>query len=220
MEKRSIILGDYNTAVRGWTLTGWQLSAAQRKAILVDKPGGNGHWDLSTVLTDGEPVYEARTLTATLERSDADRLYREAEIDAMINWLDGWTVQITLPDRPFHYLTGVVHVERLYNDMAHASVAVTATCEPWRYNSAETVVILNATSTSKTADIVNQGRLSVVPVIEVTGSGSVWLAVGALSWTLTAGSYKLPDIRLTPGTHQMTYSGSGTVKISFREAVL
>lgn len=220
MEKRGIILGDYNTAVRGWTLTGWQLSAAQRKAILVDKPGGHGHWDLSAVLTDGEPVYEARTLTATLECSEGDRLSREAEIDTMINWLDGWTVKIILPDRPLQYLTGVVHVERIYNDMAHASVAVTATCEPWRYNSAETVISLTSTTTAKTADIVNPGRLSVVPLVEITASSSIRLAFGASSWSLSAGSYRLPDLRLIQGTHQLTYSGAGTVKITFREAVL
>ena len=220
MVKRGIILGSYDTAVHGWTLTGWQLSAAQRKAILVDKPGGHGHWDLSAVLTDGEPVYEARTLTATLECSEGDRLSREAEIDTMINWLDGWTVQIILPDRPLQYLTGVVHVERLYNDPAHASVAVTATCEPWRYNAAETVINLVATTEAQTADIVNPGRLSVVPLLEITSDSSVLLAFGASSWALSSGSYKLPDLRLTQGTHRLTYSGAGTVKITFREAVL
>jgi hypothetical protein len=220
MEKRGISLGTYNTAAHGWTLTSWQLSAAQRKAILVDKPGGHGHWDLSVVLTDGEPVYEARTLTATLERSDGDRLSREAEIDTMINWLDGWTVPIILPDRPLQYLTGVVHVERLYNDMAHASVAVTATCEPWRYKSTETVINLIATTTAQTAEIVNPGRLSVVPLVEITGA-QVTLVFGTSSWTLDVGSYKLPDLRLTQGTHKLTYSGrSGVVKITFREAVL
>ena len=220
MEKRSIILGSYDTAVRGWTLTGWQLSAAQRKAILVDKPGGHGHWDLSAVLTDGEPVYEARTLTATLECSEGDRLSREAEIDTMINWLDGWTVPIILPDRPLQYLTGVVHVERLYNDMAHASVTVTATCEPWRYNSAETVINLAVTTAAQTAEIVNPGRLSVVPLVEITTNSSVLLGFGASSWALSTGSYKLPDLRLTQGTHKLTYSGSGAVTLTFREAVL
>ena len=220
MEKRRITLGTYDTAARGWTLTGWQLSAAQRKAILVDKPGGHGHWDLSAVLTDGEPVYEARTLTATLECSEGDRLSREAEIDIMINWLDGWTMSIILPDRPLQYLTGVVHVERLYNDMAHASVAVTATCEPWRYNSTETVVNLVANTVAQKADLVNPGRMTVVPLLEVTAEPTVNLTFGTSSWALSTGSYKLPDLRLTQGAHQLSYQGSGTVKITFREAVL
>ena len=185
----------------------------------MDKPGGHGHWDLSTVLTDGEPVYEARTLTATLECSEGDRLSREAAIDTMINWLDGWTVQIILPDRPLQYVSGVVHVERVYNDMAHASVAVTAVCDPWRYNIDETVVNLTAATQAQNADIVNPGRLSVVPVVEIA-AGTVNLAFGTSSWALSAGSYKLPDLRLTNGTHKLTYSGTGTVRITFREGVL
>lgn len=220
MEKRGIILGGYNTAVRGWTLTALNLSAAKRKEVLVDKPGGHGHWDLSTVLTDGEPVYEARTLTATLESSDGNRLSREEEIDAMVNELDGLSARIVLPDRPLQYLSGVVHVERLYNDPAHASVAVEAICDPWRYNEAETVIRLTATATVQTADIVNHGRMTVVPKLEIAGSGTVQLAFGTSSWALTAGSYKLPGLRLTKGANRVTYSGAGTVKITFREAVL
>ena len=219
MEKRGIILGGYNTAVQGWTLTSWNLSPAQRKENLVDKPGGHGFWDLSTVLTDGEPVYEARTLTATLECSEGNRLSREAMIDTMINWLDGWTVQITLPDKPLQYITGAVHVERVYNDPAHASVAITATCDPWRYNAAETKVVLAATSEAQTANIVNPGRLSVVPLVEITGS-QVSLVFGSSTWALSPGSYRLPDLRLTQGTHQLTYSGTGTITITFREGVL
>lgn len=219
MEKRGIILGTYDTAVRGWTLTAWNLSPAKRKAVLVDKPGGHGHWDLSAVLTDGEPVYEARTLTATLECSEGNRLSREAEIDTMINWLDGWTMNIILPDKPLQYLTGVVHVERLYNDMAHASVALEVTCDPWRYNATETVINLIPTAAAQTADIVNPGRLSVVPLVEITGA-MVHLAFGTSSWVLNAGRYQLPDFRLTQGTHQLLYSGTGEIKISFREGVL
>lgn len=219
MEKRSITLGSYDTAANGWTLTSWKLSAAKRKEILVDKPGGHGHWDLSTVLSDGEPIYEARTLTATLECSEGDRLTREAAIDTMINWLDGWKMNIVLPDKPMQYLSGVVHVERLYNDMAHASVALEVTCDPWRYNAVETVFNLTATATAQTEDIVNPGRLAVVPLLEITG-GSVSLIFGSNSWVLSPGSYRLPDLRLTHGTHKLTYSGAGTAKITFREAVL
>lgn len=222
MEKRGIILGDYNTAVGytfGWTLTAWQLSAAKRKENLVDKPGGHGHWDLSTVLTDGEPVYEARTLTATLECSEGDRFSRETEISVMINELDGRTMNIVIPDRTGSYLTGVVHVERLYNDLAHASVALTVICDPWLYSMTDRSVSLTASSTEKTTALYNSGRLSVVPLLEISG-GTVSLTFGEESWALAAGSYKLPGFRLTSGENQLTYSGSGKIKITYREAVL
>ena len=90
----------------------------------------------------------------------------------MINKLDGWRLNIVLPDDSLHYLSGRIRVEKLFNTPAHASVRVSATCDPWRYNNAETVVGLIATSTEQTATLINNGRCSVVPTITVTG-GSV-----------------------------------------------
>ena len=126
-----------------------------------------------------------------------------------------------LPDDPFHYITGRLHVAREYNDPAHAAVTVTAVCGPWKYSTEELVVNLTATATEQTARLVNSGRLAVVPTLVVSGSGaSVRLVYGNVSRTLSAGTYQLPDLLLTPGAHALTYTGTGSVKITYREAVL
>ena len=219
MVKRTIVFGGYNTAANGWTLTGWQLSPAEQKTYFVERNGGDGSWDLSTALTDGQPRYYDRTLTVTLEHSVGDRLSREAIIRQMVNQLDGIRTSIELPDDPFHYITGRLHVAREYNDPAHASVTVTAVCSPWKYSNLETTVTLTAATAKKTAQLVNNGRLAVVPTLTVTGS-SVLVELGNLSKAMSAGTYQLPDLLLTPGTHTLTYSGSGTLTIKYREAVL
>lgn len=219
MEKRKIVFGSYNTAAQGWTLTNWSLGDPQYKSNMVDVPGGDGSIDLSAVLTDGEPRYGDRPLTATFESSNGTRLEREAAIDTMRNWLDGWSVNIELPDDPTHYITGRLHVAKLYSDMAHASVQVTATCQPWRYAVDETRVILTAGEDEQTATLINQGRRSVVPLIEIQG-GPVTLKFGTASWALGAGTYALPDITLKQGEAQLVYSGTGTVTLTYREAVL
>lgn len=220
IEKRKIIFGTYDTAEEGlWTLTGWVLSDAEQKTEYWDIPGGSGHLDASTVLTDGEPVYNSRTLTATFECSEGTRLEREDRISRMVNWLDGWRMNIILPDDPLHYITGRVHVARLYNDPAHASVQVTATCDPWRYNVTETAVGLQATAAEQTTALINNGRRSMVPTLTITG-GDVLLAAGAASWALSAGVYTLPDLYLRPGSTPIRYSGTGTLLVTYREAVL
>ena len=175
MKKRGLIIGDYDTVVTGqWLLTSLELSPAQQVTNYVNIPGRRrGPLDMSTALTDGDPVYGSRTLTAMFECSEGTREEREARIQTMINWLDGWRLNIKLPDDTMHYITGRVHVERLYNDLAHASVRVTAVCEPWRYNNDETEVVLIATSTPKTATLPNLGRLAVVPLLAVTGGEAV-----------------------------------------------
>lgn len=221
MNKRRLIIGDYDTAESGWTLSAWNFSAATYKENRVNKPGGDGAWDLSTVLSDGIPRYNNRQLTATLERSDGDREAREFEIREMINSLDGLQWEIYLPDDVDRYVVGRVSVARKFSDLAHAAVTVTATCEPWKYNQYDTIQEIRATATAQTHHIYNGGRRAVVPVLELEGAAaSVLLEYGNASRAFSAGTYQVPDLLLTPGVHEIKVSGSGLLRIIYREAVL
>lgn len=222
MEKRKMIFGSYDTALNGlWTLTEWELTDPEYKQNFKEIPGRDGPLDVSAALTGGEPRYDARTLTAVFESSEGDRLERKSRIDTMVNWLSGWRMNIELPDDPGHYITGRLQVQRLYNDMAHAAVQVTAICDPWRYNKEETVVTLEAAAEAQTATLVNSGRRTVVPLLEITGDGAkVQLVFGTASWALGPGTYQLPALELKQGSAELTYSGTGSVTITYREAVL
>lgn len=220
MTSRTVKFGTYDTAVTGgWTLNELTLSAAEYQDERVTIPGRSGSLDLTVALTNGEPRYNDRTLSVRLESSEGTRLEREAVINTMINWLDGWKMDIVLPDDSTHYLVGRLHVSKEYNDPAHAAVRVTAVCEPWRYNNDETVVNLTASETEQTTTLANQGRRTVVPVL-VIADGDVSLVYGTNSWTLSAGTYQLPDLTLQQGENSLTYSGAGTITITYREAVL
>lgn len=224
MQKRTIVIGTYDTARDGlWVLSAFTLEKAVAHESYTDVPGHSGPLDLSTVLTDGEPYYESRQFEAVFESSEGTRPEREERINRMVNQLDGWRFNIVLPDDPLHYINGRVSVEKLYNDLAHASVRVTATCDPWRYYNSETVVGLIAATTEQTASLINTGRLSVVPRITVEG-GDVRLVYNAdgeeRSWALSPGEYVLSDIYLKTGSVPLRYSGSGRITLRYREAVL
>lgn len=223
-KKRAITFGDYNTADHGWTLTGWKLSAPEQKTSYVEKSGGDGSWDLSTVMTDGIPKYKDRTLTVTLECSKGTRADREEKINHMVNLLDGLEWEIVLPDRPDHFLTGRLHVAVDYSDLAHAAVTVTGLCKPWLYYRRETVVELqHSISYLSTHTLRNTGRLAVVPTLIVESDtegielsfGEQYAYVG-----LVTGTYSWPDLHLTPGDHELRFLGKGKVTIVYREAVL
>lgn len=223
MNKRRIIIGDYDTAERGWTLSAWDFSPAQYKENLVERPAGDGAWDMSTVLSDGIPRYQTRTLTATLERSDGDRDSREFEIKDLINTLDGLRWDIYLPDDVDRYIVGRVSIARQYSDLAHAAVTVTAVCEPWKYNQYDTVAEITATVPRQMHILINSGRRAVVPVVEVyddTTNVNVLLTYGTASRQLGAGTYQLPDLLLTPGAHEIEVAGYGKLRFTYREAVL
>lgn len=222
MDKRKIIYGTYDTALQGpWTLTGWTLDPVSIRANYVEVPGRDGDLDLSTALTDGVPRYGNRTLTATFECSEGDRLHRETLINTMVNWLDGWRMDITLPDDETHYLTGRVHVIPEYNDPAHAAIAVEVVCDPWRYSIYETVITLTSGETETTTQLPNSGRRTVVPTLVISGEGAeVLLVFGSASWALGAGTYQLPDLVLNQGGAEIKYSGVGVLSFTYREAVL
>ena len=219
--KRKITIGNYDTAANGWTLSRWKLSAAEQKTNYKEKLNGDGSWDLSTALTDGIIKYKNRTFTATLECSEGDRLSRETKIRQMINQLDGMVEDIELPDDEFHYITGRLRVVKEYNDTAHASVTVTATCDPWKYANNASIVTLSAKTAEQIAQLVNNGRRAIVPVLDVSGDGaSVRIIYGAEAVTISEGSYRWPALLLTPGSHKISYTGKGVLTITYREAVL
>jgi hypothetical protein len=224
MKKRTVQLGGYDTAAHGlWTLTACEFTEPAPMENLVEVPGRfRGPLDLSTALTGGEPCYGARALSIKLESSEGDRQARAARISDMVNRLHGRRVDIVLPDHPLHYAIGRLTVKTLYNDLAHASVEVVGVCEPWLYANDETVVLLQAAVEEQTVRLRNAGAMPVVPVVEVTaeeGRG-VLLGYGEVSRALSAGTYTWPDLLLTPGDHVITYSGVGTLAITYREAVL
>lgn len=220
MEKRKLIIGTYDTALEGlWTLSEQKLGLPEIKEEYVEVPGRNGALDLSTVLTDGEPQYSNRMFEATLESSEGTRDERNSRISYMVNLLDGLKFKIVLPDDPMHYLYGRVRVEKLYSDMVHAAVKVTATCEPWMYNIAETQVTLEANATMQATTLYNKGRMPVIPNIKIVG-GPVEIKFGGHSWVISEGSYIIPEIFLKTGSYPIQYKGNGVVLLSYREAVI
>lgn len=222
MEQRKLLIGEYDTATDGlWTLSYCMITKAEQVQNLVDVPGRYAPLDLSTSLTDGQPYYSSAYLDATLESSEGDRSARQTRINDMVNRLDGLTWEITHPDHPEHYMVGRVQIYPQYNDMAHGSVTVYAVCDPWLYSKTVTVKTLTASSTAKTVELVNNGRMVVIP--EIRATGNVTLEWGDYSWALAAGDHVLPDLCLLPGGDgetELVYSGSGTITIEWREAIL
>lgn len=220
MQKRTILLGDFNTAEQGWTLSGWSLSDPAQKTTYVEKKSGDGSWDLSTVMTDGVPIYKDRTFTAVLERSDGTRAERETFVNTLVNQFDGMACNyIVPPDRPDYYLDGRLKVAVNYSDLAHAAVTITGTCRPWLYRLEETKVIVEPSSKEQTLYLTNNGRKVVIPQITVWGPLTLKYGDKTLSLS-TDGEFIWPELVLPPGSHELKYSGDGSVQFAYREAVL
>ena len=221
-QKRGFILGGYDTAAHGWTLTGWSFPEPDPVEDYVEVPGRSaGPLDYSTALTDGDPRYGSRPLTATFECSEGTRLDREALISYLVNRLHGQREKFLLPDDRTRYAVGRFKVKKDYSDLAHAAITVTAACEPWKYSKQERCIELLAAETARVAVLPNDGRRWLVPELTVSGyNASVTLQCEGFTWTLAEGTHILPDLILKGGNTLLTYSGTGTVSIKYREAIL
>lgn len=225
MEKRTLILGEYDTAANGWTLVRCKITKAQQVQTFVAVPGRYAPLDASTYLTDGQPYYDNAALDVVLECSEGDRDHREQLISDLVNYVDGRSLELIHPDHTGHYLVGRVQAAPDYSDLAHCALTISAVCEPWLWAASETTVTLTGSTTEQTANIPIHGRLAVVPTITVTGE--ITISFEGYTWALSAGEHILPDLFLTPSevpgepnTHKIHFQGTGKAVLTFREAVL
>jgi hypothetical protein len=219
MQKRKIIFDTYDTAADGlWTLASCVLGDAEPVTTLLDIPGRlDGPLDASEALT-GDIQYGPRPLEVTLESSEGTRLERKARIDYMVNLLHGRRVPVWLPDDPGHYVIGRLSVRPQYNDLAHAAVQVSATCEPWRYATEETEVTVEVGGSHKDITLTNDRR-KVYPTATVVGEIEVTDEKGH-SFALGEGTHLLTGLPLGLGNHVVTVFGMGSVTFTYRRAVL
>lgn len=223
-KKRKFLFGNYDTDLDGkWTVCEWSFTEPETQTTYVDVPGRlAGPLDMTAANTDGDPRYTSRSLTVRMESSEGTRLEREGIISRMLNRLHGYREEITMPDDQTRYAVGRISVAKDYNDMAHASVTVTATCEPWRYSKMETKLELEADESIRTTVLTNNGRMQVIPEITITGrnAGVILTVNDETTWALSEGTFSLPGLVLNHGYTKLSYTGSGTITIRYREAIL
>lgn len=219
---RELTIGTYRTHTDGkWTLSGLVLTDPTFTPNIVFVQGRTAPLDLTGALSENnEPTYDNRILTATLESSEGKRDERKRRISYVKNLLDGRRMNIVHPDFPDRYLTGRLNVLELFNDLVHASIQIVATVDPWFYSANEVSTEVTGSGAGTDALLVNEGRLTVTPTIEVATDGQLQIEFDGNSWAGTAGTYVLPELVLTSGEHAVKVTGSGSAKFTWREGIL
>lgn len=186
------------------------------KITTVDIPGADGVLDFTEFF--GEPKYNNRTLTFEF-RSIKTFSAQLAQDSSVKNALHGKKMKIILDDDPSYYFYGRVSVGdwESENNIV-GKVTITCDCEPYKRKQTVTTATFTATTTEQTGTITNSGRMTVVPTVEVSASVTLQFDEGSIS--LGAGTYTLDNFALKQGAHTVKYSGSGTIKFTFREGDL
>lgn len=197
-------------------VTDKEITPPEPKTNYVEIDGMSGSLDLSESLT-GEITYKDRTISASFWTDYGKRADRVKIINEFIKSIHGRKIKIIEPDDPDHYFYGRVNVRNVENILPYATVEIEAVCEPWRY-------ALNESSRTCDVDgsvdvvINNHGVKTLCPDIHITGA--VTIKQNDISVSLTDGSFKISDFKLTQGSNVLTVSGKGSVTFVYREADL
>lgn len=139
MTKRGLIIGSFNTAEYGFTMSKLHLEVPQARQDFVEVDGMSGALDYS----DAQGiVYQTCRLEAVFELSEGNKEYREKIIGEFIRAVHGKSCPIIHPDHGGKILTGRVQLSKDYSDLAHAQVSMSAVCQPWFTEPHDTIVSL------------------------------------------------------------------------------
>jgi predicted phage tail component-like protein len=205
-----------------------------KKKIKESVPFMNGSYDFSTVLTNGEMIYEERQISIELglpadSKEKLQMLYSET-----LEWLtDVGKSQLIFDDiSDYYFMAEVVDAGSFEQTMEFGKLTVTFVADPFKssidYVGADVWDTFNfeedeAQETefdvmeSGTITIYNPGR-SVSPTINCSNSMSI--TIKGYTANLIAGDNKNWAIILGTGTNVIDINGSGHIKFIFRKEKL
>ena len=197
------------------------------KANTVDIQGGDGVIDLSDVLT-GYAFFENRTITCTFTVMDARNKW-SAIYSKLLNYFHGEKMKVVIDDDRSFYYFGRVSVNEWKSDKATATIVVEIDAEPYKYDvqasdgtwewdsfDFENGIINElgniAINGTETVSIIGR-RKRFVPVI--TSTANMTVAFNGNTYNIEKGNNKIFDIEIIEGENLLTFTGTGTVSISY-----
>lgn len=209
------ISGKHSLDDYGLYLQPKSIPVPESKTTTVSIEGANGHIDLSTVLTNGNMMYENRSIELTFAvigvGNEADM-----RIQTFVNEVHGKTHDFVFDDDTEHYYTGRFEVSKREYNNGYTLITVKVDADPYRYDIEVTQI--NRTISGVGVMNVTNARKWVVPTI--TASAEMTVQFEGVVYQVLEGRHLNDNIVLRDGTNTLVFSGNGTVLIEYRQGVL
>ncbi len=210
------------------------INAPSKKKITDSVPFMHGLYDFSTVGSNGEQVYDTRTITVTLRiiaysMEELHTVYSQA-----LEWLmDAGKQKLQFDFMPdFYFMTEVQDAPDWDKFLKYGLLTVDFMCDPFKYSNSymgddiwDTFNFLtDYTQYTNEFEIMepfttvvmyNNGRF-ITPVINCSSSMTLRVNGEDKEYKLNAGDNKVWGLKLKNGKNELIFAGSGTVKILFR----
>lgn len=195
----------------GLIRTGVTIGSPSPKINTVDIEGADSSLDLTDYF--GEVFYENRELEFEFQALDEPGNGFHEKFQRLCNALHGKRSKITLSECPSIYYVGRITVDEWQTNEKTGAITVTADCEPYYYLAEPTVVSLTVDG-AKTQAFENL-RKRVVPTFEL--SAAMQIAKGTQSFETTSGTWSDSRLFFGQGETELTFTGNGTVKVTYQE---
>lgn len=183
--------------------------------IKTEIPGKSGALDQSEAIS-GFTAYaerEVEIIYSLMAESEQDYQEKVANIR---NALHGKKRKMVLPSDPEFYYDARLLVEEAPENSLFSEITISGTAYPYKRKLNDTLVqkTLSGTATAITCNNLSE---PVVPTIEV--SAAMKIVFGGKTFEMKAGKHIL-DIVFAAGKNVLTITGTGTVKITYKEGSL
>ena len=211
-----VIFNNEKSAYYDWgiVLTKASIPLPSIKTSSVDIKGANGILDLSEVLT-GDVCYSNRDIKLTFSLME-DMDYNST-ISNIANYLHGKKVTIKLTNDDEYFYSGRSAISQWDYSPGKGALVISMSADPYKYSVTESNVFVNLNNETKSLTLPNM-RMRVTPTLVVTGS--VTMTFEGNTYTLQTGEQQLLNFLLSEGDNNVSFSGTGTVKINYRQGAL
>lgn len=210
------------------------INAPSKKKITDSVPFMHGFYDFSTVGSNGEQVYDTRTITVTLRiiaynMEELHTIYSQA-----LEWLmDAGKQKLQFDFMPdFYFMAEVQDAPDWDKFLKYGLLTVDFMCDPFKYSNSymgddiwdtfnfltDYMQYTNGFEIKEpftTVVMYNNGRV-ITPVINCSSSMTLRVNGEDKEYKLNAGDNKVWGLKLKNGKNELIFAGSGTVKILFR----
>lgn len=204
----------------------------------IEVPGRNGLLDLSETIA-GRQVYTSREIKIVLAGAK-DKVTWSAAMSAFRNRINGKVCRIVFDDDKAYYWCGRVEIKdfssvlnlgKLTIDVPTADpykYSITSSAEPWLWDpfnfETDYITYIGAITVNGSETVtIPAGHMGTVPELVVSDktSSSFTVEANSVTYTLTAGSNKIPAIVVGgPSDVNLTFSGNAKVQIVYRSGSL
>lgn len=215
--KPDVKLDGVSMASLGWLRETVNFPTPQSQTNTIVVPGRNSPIRYTEAL--GRVSYQPRSFEILLSMLGSRAAFNE-KVSEVVNRFAGQLVPVICSEEPGLYALGTLEMAPTYEPLTGKG-QLTLSCsdgDAYRYHVSETVVTVTGGGTA----ILDNDYMPVVPVITATAETVLSWRIGADTFqkSVSAGTWKFPEMELQAGRNTVSVTGTGTVTFRYREGRL